>query len=614
MPTSSMPTITVEIAFASDALDTTPTWTDITAYVQSGSIKFGRNDEFDEFQAGRATLVLNNRDRRFDPFYTSGPYYGTLLARKQLRIKTTWNSTTRTQFVGFVSGWGVAPEVHGNSTWTLEAYDGLAYLARVDLPDMLWFKATQESAYPADLQAWWPLGESSQMLQDRQGTYQYVFTSAQPRVGSGSTYVDGSSQVFDGTYGAIGPPIDNSGSSFVWSVSFMVKSETVGPTGGLNPILADAIATNPTTIGIDEYGRLAYRRGASNTAHSGTAITDGNWHFVTVNGSASGAKIYVDGVLMSSGNTTGTGGKDAFAMLARSESATDSPYFTGELQHVAVWDLNGSYETLAAAAIYGTIPDSGGILDNVVDVLDAAGWPSAWRNNDVTTVPAGGVVWQGRTALDVLQELARTENGRALIDRDGTFCFHSGSHIYTEPSSTTSQATYSDSKAAGVVPYSAIGQIVYDDERLINRAIVSTADGVTFTADDTTSQTTYGIRAKSFDTVLKSGDEALTRAELFVQNYANPVLRIDNWTVLPQNAGTTAFPKVLPADLADRVTVEIMPSNVGTRISQQMLIESITHTFDSETWTTTFSGSPAVNAWLLEDAAYGLLESTTYLA
>jgi len=608
-----MPTITVEVAFASDALDTTPTWTDITAYVQSGSIKFGRSNEFDEFQAGRATLVLNNRDRRFDPFYTSGPYYGNLKARKQLRIRTTWNSTTRTQFVGFVTGWGVAPEVGGNSTWTLEAYDGLAYLARVDLPDMLWYKATQGAGYPANMLAWWPLGESGQIIQDRQDTYQFTFTTPTPHVGSGSKYVGGSSQVFDGAYGAIGPAVEQSGSTFVWSVSFMVKSDTPGPTGGLNPILASAIGTDPATIGIDENGRLAYRRGSGNTAHSGFAITDGNWHFVAIRGGATGG-IYVDGYLLSSGNTTGNLAMDPWQLIAMSNATSDAQYFTGELQHLAVWDVADTLTDLAAAAVRGVPLDGTTTADWVADVLDAAGWPSAWDDLDTCTMTPGGVVWHDRSALDVLQELARTEGGRILIDRDGTFCLHSGSHIYTETASTTSQATYSDSGVGGTVPYSAVGRITYSDELLINRAIVSTADGATFTADDTTSQATYGIRAKQFDTVLANGVDALSVAQMIVQNYANPTLRIDDWTVLPQSDGATAFPEVLPADLADRVTVEIMPSNVGTRISQQMLIESITHTFDSETWKTTFSGSPAVQGWLLEDATYGLLETTTILA
>ena len=608
-----MPTITVEIAFASDPLNTTPTWTDVTSYVRSGSIKFGRSNEFDEYQAGRATIVLNNRGRVFDPFYTSGPYYGQLTARKQVRIKTTWNSTTRTQFQGFASGFGVAPDVHGDSTWTLEVYDALAYLARIDMPSYLWWQATQIIGYPSGLLSWWPLGETGQSIQDRTGTYTFTFTSTQPRTGAGSKYVDGSSQVFDGTYGAIGPAVVLTGSHFEWSVSFMLKTNTAGPVGGLNPILAGAVATDPATIGIDENGRLAFRQG-TNTAHSGFAITDDNWHFVTVNGSASGANIYVDGYLLSAGNTVGTGATEGWQLVGMSNLAVDSQYFTGELQHLACWDGSTSLLSLASAAMNGAPLAGTTTSDWVQDVMDGAGWPAGWQSIETTNAVPGGMIWHGKNALEVLQELARTERGRVIADRQNIVTFQGGAHDYTASEAITSQATYSDSKVAGTIPYSAIGRIVYSDEFLVNRAIVSIADGSTFTADDTASQTTYGIRSQQIDTLLQSGVDALSYAEMIVSRYAIPVLRIDDWTVLPQSAGTTAFPKILPADIAERVTVEILPSSVGSRISQQMLIESVSHSFDSEQWTTTFSGSPAVQGWLLEDATYGLLESTTILA
>lgn len=65
------PTITVECMFAS------PTWTDISAYVQELNIKRGvsRVDSpLLRYEAGTCELKLDNRDRRFDPTYLGGPY------------------------------------------------------------------------------------------------------------------------------------------------------------------------------------------------------------------------------------------------------------------------------------------------------------------------------------------------------------------------------------------------------------------------------------------------------------------------------------------------------------------------------------------------------------
>lgn len=65
------PTITVECMFAS------PTWSDISQWVQEINIKRGvsRVDSpLLRYEAGTAEILLDNRDRRFDPTHLGGPY------------------------------------------------------------------------------------------------------------------------------------------------------------------------------------------------------------------------------------------------------------------------------------------------------------------------------------------------------------------------------------------------------------------------------------------------------------------------------------------------------------------------------------------------------------
>lgn len=83
-------TRTVEAAFTSDPLATSPTWTDISAWLKEGSTQRGRPGPFDRFQPGRATLVFDNSDRRFDPDYASSPYNGGLAPGKRMRIRVTY--------------------------------------------------------------------------------------------------------------------------------------------------------------------------------------------------------------------------------------------------------------------------------------------------------------------------------------------------------------------------------------------------------------------------------------------------------------------------------------------------------------------------------------------
>lgn len=58
--------VTVEWAPASDPFDDTPTWVNITQYVETVSINRGRSGAFDSYGAGKATIVLDNSAGTFD--------------------------------------------------------------------------------------------------------------------------------------------------------------------------------------------------------------------------------------------------------------------------------------------------------------------------------------------------------------------------------------------------------------------------------------------------------------------------------------------------------------------------------------------------------------------
>lgn len=610
------PTLNVSVGFAATALGTVSAWTDITAFVRSGSTNVGRSSELDEYAAGTLNLTLDNRARTFDPFYSSGPYFGNLNARKQIKVEATYSGITYPLFYGNVVGWPLAPDVSGDSVVQLQAFDGLAYLATCDLPqDVYTYTVDLITTTLGNRKAWWPLGSINVNVSDRDESFPFTFTTPTPKTGSApNDFVAGASQSFDGTFGAIGPVVNASGA---WSVAFLFKTTTAGPAGGINPILASSASTDPVTIGIDEFGRVAFRCGTGNTGNSGLPGNDDNWHAVAITYAGSGAiKIYVDGTLLSSGNTTGTGTDGSgFDMIGLSNAATDLDAYIGELSNVTIWhaEVNETMaHQLAAAALFGT-PYAETATDGwVALVLDAAGWPTGNRTLDNGTVTPGGMKW-GTNALDVLQLLARTENGRVYVEPDGTFVFQDGSWARTASNSITSQATFSDSGVAGTVPFSAVGSIVYSDEFMANRITVTTVDGQGFTADNTTSQTAYGIKSRNVDTLLISSSDAQTLASILLGQHGVPELRIDNWTVLPQTSGAVSFPKVLQLQLMDRITFEIKPNNVGTRISQTMLIESFAHNFTPDTWSTTYIGSPTLSAWILEDATYGVLESTTVL-
>lgn len=131
----------VQVAFANNPLDYPPTWTDISPYVRSISIRRGRQRELDRIEAGTATVVLDNRDRRFDPAYTGSPYYPNVVPMKRIRIGATWGTTTYWLFTGFVDSWAQEWPAWGDIETTVSCSDLFKAFAlhriRVDAPQEL---------------------------------------------------------------------------------------------------------------------------------------------------------------------------------------------------------------------------------------------------------------------------------------------------------------------------------------------------------------------------------------------------------------------------------------------------------------------------------------------
>ena len=628
-----LPTLKVEVAFADDPGSGT-TWTDITSRVRAGSVRFGRTDERTDYQTGSLSLTLDNRDRALDPFNASSPYAGNLTPRKDIRVQATYNSVTYDLFYGQVARWPVTPDVSGDTITEIEAYDALGQLADVKMPpDAFTFQVRRLGSFYNKLTAWLPMGSNDQVIQDvryEDPKRNFTFTISTPKTeGAPSSFMSGNATTFDGTYGAIGPAVPMQASSGVSGglVGFWMKTETAGPTGGQNPVLASAGSANTIRVGVNEYGQLEVIYDTFNV-NSAFPINDGNWHHVLISheypGFGNGTMlIYVDGILIGS-DTTGTGtsipGWQLIGM--RNPYATsDSDYFTGALAHITVYNsnTNGGSEDYAIwlyqSGQFGRLTDS--VTERGYTADDVIGAIATWslvnygtEDWETGTFEMQALKWGG-SALDLIQQATRAEGGRTFVSGTGVLNFHNRSHDYTATRAITSQATYSDSDVAGTIGFSTVGELVYSDEYLTTEVTVTSGDGANILVDSP-NYTAYGYRAERFDLPLSQSD-ALEWATSYLSQYDHPTFRVAGWTVLPQGNPTVAYPKVLDARLADRVTFEIKPSRTGTRISQPLILEQITHSFTPEQWETTFSGSPAVQAWLLEDATYGLLEDTTIL-
>jgi hypothetical protein len=122
-----LPSVTVEIAFGNPT--SSPTWVDVTAYALEISIRRGRQHELERVQAGTATLTLDNRDRRFDPTFAAGPYYGNLLPMRRVRVSLMLNSQAYRLFTGYVESWPLEWPGPIEATVAIQATDGFDVLS-----------------------------------------------------------------------------------------------------------------------------------------------------------------------------------------------------------------------------------------------------------------------------------------------------------------------------------------------------------------------------------------------------------------------------------------------------------------------------------------------------
>lgn len=114
------------------------TYTNVSADVRSLRIQRGKSDERGQYQAGRCTIALNNRDRDYDPFNLSGPYVTggvtDVVPGREMYVTATdpTTGTVSRLFTGRTRDWKPSYTGPFDSVVTLEASDALEDLSRAD--------------------------------------------------------------------------------------------------------------------------------------------------------------------------------------------------------------------------------------------------------------------------------------------------------------------------------------------------------------------------------------------------------------------------------------------------------------------------------------------------
>jgi hypothetical protein len=238
-------------------------------------------------------------------------------------------------------------------------------------------------------------------------------------------------------------------------------------------------------------------------------------------------------------------------------------------------------------------------------------WPVAKRNigTGQATVAAQDIGGTGASAravatLNYLQQVEQAEAGALFINKSGYVEFDARTGSQGVPT-----VKFSDDGTG--IPFIDL-RIEYGTTEMRNRvSIYREGANTQVTSEDATSIATFGAFDYEINNSLLVDDSATSDlATYIVSKYANPRLRIDQITVVLNELDNGQVSDVLGLELADGVQVVYTPERVGDPIDQVLVIDSIEHNVTATTHLVTLNFSESSIGFLLDDAEYGVLNTS----
>jgi hypothetical protein len=212
-----------------------------------------------------------------------------------------------------------------------------------------------------------------------------------------------------------------------------------------------------------------------------------------------------------------------------------------------------------------------------------------------------------KSLADALQECATAERGTLYMSTAGWPVL-------------TSRSWRTGAAVAFTIPARALAADVawtLDDQQLVNSATVDRMaldqTAATVKARNETSVTTYGEQTTSVQTWLDTDAQALERVNAEANMWATPLPRSSELSVdLMTKGATISAATLLGADIGQRVAVSGMPSEAPAQT--QFFIEQISDRITEKEWLRTFTVSPRLDYFTVQNSTFGALDSTNVLA
>ena len=245
---------------------------------------------------------------------------------------------------------------------------------------------------------------------------------------------------------------------------------------------------------------------------------------------------------------------------------------------------------------------SGARLTAILDRADV-NFPTAYRDiaAGVTTLQADTIA-DGTDVASYAQLISRTEGGRLFMAADGDLTFRDRYETQT----TVGALKFADDGTG--VPYYGI-QVAVGSELLFNRALVTRVGGTQQTADNLTSQDSYGVRTLEYSNLLFNSDtDSDNFAEYLVSRYGTPEVRISQIDINLHALDATQAGNVIGTELGDVIRVVYSPPGGGTAIDRYAVVDRISHEIGPQMHNIVFGLSKTAQAFTLDSDPFGELD------
>ena len=617
----------VEMAFGYEPLDDDPSWESVTPYVRGFTINRGRNSEFSTYGPGTVSIALDNRDRRFDPEHTSGPYFGDLNPMVPVRVQATYSGVTYTMFYGFVQGW---PTVYNQSNTdavaSVNAIDGTRLLGNVVLES----SSFSQRVIDDGAVLYWPM-QSFVDVDGWQITYDKIknvparasnFPLASVYDAEFPTGDSLAVKSLAGVFHNISGPITSIERPDVLCYSFWFDARVENATNRLIDVVIDRVSgvkqrllvsidytASTTTWAISSLrfdSDVVGLYGSSSSSTTFTPQQTSNMLTFTLDGT--NFLVYLNGSVIRTLSLSNSGSVTVSVDEIYITSTYGLPTNTLGISNLVLFDRGLSASEIVDQYNDGLTP-AGNVSSQRLDrVLDDAGWPSSWRDIETGVQAVGRYRPSRLSALRYMNQVDNAEQGSLFVNRVGEVEFRSR---------TTAEAVqvvglFDDSGTD--LPFANVAVDSHTVDAIRNRVDGQYATGVV-SAIDSASVVAYSEASESVDLQLvddPSVAQSIVDARLL--RAKDPRTRITRLDVNVRRDPAGIVPVVAALDLSDDVTVSLTPTGVGSALWRAVRVQGISHRVTPQSWDVSLYLAPGpVNTngplMILDDAVYGELDA-----